>query len=130
MDVLVPIDGSPCSSRALEFAVEFATRFDARLHVVHFTDAETSATDQILDDARETLDAAAVEDTPELVTAEEIEIRTAARVGERIVELVERDGYDHVVMGHHGSGAVELAILGSAAETVVRAEAVAVTVVP
>jgi nucleotide-binding universal stress UspA family protein len=38
--------------------------------------------------------------------------------------------FDHVVMGHHGSGAVERAILGSAAETVLRAEEFPVTVVP
>jgi nucleotide-binding universal stress UspA family protein len=41
MAVLAPIDGSDCSVRGLEFAREFADRFDASLHVVHFSDAET-----------------------------------------------------------------------------------------
>jgi nucleotide-binding universal stress UspA family protein len=33
-------------------------------------------------------------------------------------------------MGHHGSGRIERALVGSAAETVVRGETVPVTVVP
>jgi nucleotide-binding universal stress UspA family protein len=33
-------------------------------------------------------------------------------------------------MGHHGSGAVQRAILGSAAEAVVRSESVPVTIIP
>ncbi|MFB6129300.1 MAG: universal stress protein [Salinigranum sp.] len=129
MHVLVPIDGSDCSFRALEFAIEFVRRFEGSLHVVHFTDAETIATDQIIDRARETLSRANVDDAPEIVETE-IETRIAANVGAEVLETVEHNGYDHVVMGHHGSGAVERLILGSAAETVVRGQEVPVTVVP
>ncbi|MFB6123238.1 MAG: universal stress protein [Haloferacaceae archaeon] len=130
MDVLVPIDGSESSLRALEFAIDFADRFDASPHVVHVSDAETDATDQILATAREHLAEAGVDAPPELVLDERVSVRTDARAGERIVELVEERGYDHVVMGHHGSSDVKRAILGSAAETVVRSESVPVTVVP
>jgi nucleotide-binding universal stress UspA family protein len=130
MQVLVPIDGSDCSDRALRFACEFADRYDADLHVVHFTDDRTSATEQVIDHAREMLDDAGVEDEPEVVVETDVGVRTAGRVGKAIVSLVSERGYDHVVMGHHGSGTVERAILGSAAETVVRAETTPVTVVP
>lgn len=44
--------------------------------------------------------------------------------------MVAEEGYDHVVMGHHGSGMVDRAMLGSAAETVVDAKEVPVTIVP
>jgi nucleotide-binding universal stress UspA family protein len=44
------------------------------------------------------------------------------------VPFAEDGSYDHVVMGHHGSGTVGRAILGSADETVVRAESLPVTV--
>ena len=129
MDVLVPIDGSDCSTRALEFAFEFARRFDAKLDVVHFSDAETEATDEICDRAA----AATPEDvgcTVRMITDSELDFRPAERVGDLIVELVETGEYDHVIMGHHGSGAIERAILGSAAEKVVRAEKVPATIVP
>ena len=129
MDVLVPIDGSDCSTRALEFAVEFARCFDATLDVVHFSDVETDATDEICERA-----AAVIPDDiacdPRVITDVELDFRPAERVGEDILELVDEGGYDHVIMGHHGSGTLDRAILGSAAEIVLRSEKVPVTVVP
>ncbi|WP_458185937.1 universal stress protein [Haladaptatus sp. NG-WS-4] len=134
MDVLVPIDGSECSFRALEFATTFAREFDATLHVIHFSDESTDATDEILSRARSLLDSegieANIEAKVELATDLQLEFRPADRVGENVLKLVKTSGYDHVIMGHHGSGAIERAILGSAAETIVRAESVPVTIVP
>ena len=54
----------------------------------------------------------------------------ANRVGKDILHLVEERGYDHVVMGHHGTGRIGRAILGSAAETVVQAAEVPSTIIP
>ncbi|WP_135823589.1 universal stress protein [Halorussus ruber] len=130
MDVLVPIDGSECSFRALDFAIEFVRRFEGSLHVVHLSDSETDATDQILDRARERLREEGVADEPEVSTDVNLAFRPAERVGKDILELVSERGYDHVVMGHHGDSAVERAILGSAAHTVVKEESVPVTIVP
>jgi len=130
MDVLVPIDGSEGSFRALTFAAEFARNFDATLHVVHFSNEATPATDEILERAREVLESAGVESNPELSTDIQLEFRPAERVGENILELVEEDDYDHVIMSHRGSGTIERAIIGSAAQTIVRAETVPVTIVP
>ncbi|WP_227374976.1 universal stress protein [Haladaptatus halobius] len=130
MDVLVPVDGSEYSFRALRFAANFARNFDATLHVVHFSDEATDATDEILARARNVLDAEDVDAELKLSEDVQLEFRPGDRVGENVLELVEENDYDHVVMGHHGSGAIERAILGSAAETIVRAEAVPVTIVP
>lgn len=113
----------------LQFAIDPAERFDGSLHVVHFSDAETQATETILESARELLEATELEDDPEMLTRE-IDVRLADRVGKEILGLVAEEEYDHVVMGHHGSGRIERALLGSAAETVVRGETVPVTVVP
>jgi nucleotide-binding universal stress UspA family protein len=125
--ILAPIDGSDCSFRALSFAAALAARFDATLDVVHFSDAETDAADAVLARAESLLADVGSPAVPELQLVE-METRPGARVGDEIVETAAE--YDHVVMGHHGSGAVERVILGSAAETVVRAEALPVTVVP
>lgn len=130
MDLLVPIDGSDCSDRALRFAAEFARQFDCSLHVVHITNEETDATDRIIENARSILDEEGIDDDPEVSTDVELEFRPSNRVGDDILRLVEERGYEHVVMGHHGSGRVERAILGSAAETLLRAEKVPVTVIP
>ncbi|WP_137284083.1 universal stress protein [Halorussus salinisoli] len=130
MEVLVPIDGSECSFRALDFAIDFARQFEASLHVVHITDAETDATDDILERARERLREDGIAGEPEISTDVDLSFRPADRVGEDILELVAERGYDHVVMGHHGSGTVDRVILGSAAHTVVEEEVVPVTIVP
>ena len=128
--VLVPVDGSEVSERAIRFAAEFARRFEAELHVVHVTDAETEASDRIVERARDILEEEGVADEPSVSIDGSLEFRSANRVGEDIVELATEEGYDHVVMGHHGEGTVDRLILGSAAETVLRAGEVPVTVVP
>jgi len=129
MNVLVAVDGSDGSRRALEFACGLVTRFDADLSVVHFSDAQTEATDAILAWARETLADADVDAEPEL-SIQDISVRPAARAGKAVLELVEEEEYDHVVMSHHGEGLIQEAILGSAAKTVLGDASVAVTVVP
>lgn len=128
--ILAPIDGTDSSFRALEFATDFADRFDADLDVVHITDEQTDATADILDRATRVIDAADMDTEPEVSTDLDMEFRPADRVGEDIIQLVEQRGYDHVVMGHQGAGTVERAIIGSAATTVLRSERVPVTVIP
>lgn len=131
MHVLVPIDGSDCSFRALEFALEFADRYDGSLHVVHFTDHPDESATSVLDRANDVLDAEGVDAETELLTDLDLsEPRYANQVGKDILEAVEERGYDHVVMGHHGNNTVGRIILGSAAETVLRASEIPVTFVP
>lgn len=131
MNILVPVDGSDVSFRALSFAAEMANHYDAPLHVVHITDRQNETSQEIIDRAREILEAEGIEDEPEVEIDIDLDFRPSKRIGEDILTLVEEGGYDHVVMGHHGkTGAVEKAILGSAAETVVDAQKVPVTVVP
>lgn|SRR6056297_297991 len=130
MDILVPVDDSDCSFRALDFGADMAARYDAALHVVHFADEETDATDAVVERAARVLDAQGVSADPEVSTDFDVDVRSGGRVGSDILALVDDRGYDHVVMGHHGAGTIERAILGSAAETVLRSEKVPVTVIP
>lgn len=128
--ILAPIDGSDCSFRALEFATGMATRYDATLDALHVTDERSSATEALQNRARTLLDAADVGAEIELVVDLDLSFRPADRVGETVLHLVTDRGYDHVVMGHHGSGAIERVVMGSATETVVAADRVPVTIVP
>ena len=130
MDALVPIDGSECSFRALDFGIEFARRFEGSLHVVHISDSETDATDEIVERARQRLREEGIVGEPEVSTDVDLAFRPAERVGEDILDLVSERGYDHVVMGHHGNGTVERMMVGSAAHTVIEEESVPVTIVP
>lgn len=124
----MPVDDSDCSFRALGFGADMAARYDAALHVVHFADEETETTDAVVQRAERVLDARDVDADPEVST--DLDVRSGGRTGSDILDLVDERGYDHVVMGHHGAGTIERAILGSAAETVLRSEKVPVTVIP
>lgn len=129
MRILVPVDGSDASFRALDFGLDMAAAFDADVHVVHFSNQRTDATATILDRARDVVSASPLTDTPEVQLVDR-DVWVDSDVGKIIVDFVDSEGFDHVVMGHDESGTVGRAILGSAAETVVRAESVPVTVVP
>lgn len=130
MKILCPIDGSDTSFRALRFAAGMVDRYDGTLEVVHFSKTADEASNQILQRASDVLAEEGIDVEPSIATDLELEFRPSDRVGEDILNLVEEIGVDHVVMGHHGSGMVERAILGSATETVVRADQVPVTIIP
>ena len=136
MQVLVPIDSSDCSFRALEFAADFVRRYEASIHVVYFVDQEVRAEQEeaqtAVERAEGILEEAGIVSEPQIETDVWMAqpFRYADRVGKDILHLVEEEGYDHVVMGHHGSGAVTRFLMGSATETVVRGTTTPVTVIP
>jgi nucleotide-binding universal stress UspA family protein len=131
MEVLVPIDGSDCSDRALRFAAEFGRRYGATLRVVHFSPQRDERTESLLADAEAVLDEAGVAGGAELITDVQFsDLKKSTRIGENILDLVDERGYDHVVMGHHGAGRVEEFLLGSAAERVVEDAPVPVSIIP
>lgn len=130
MDILVPIDGSEPSMRALRFGAKVAKRFESSLQVIHITDTETDATDQIIEQAETILREEGFHQEPAISADVDLGFRSADKVGQEILNIVESGDYDHVVMGHNGSGVVDRAILGSAAKTVLNANEIPVTVVP
>lgn len=130
MRVLVPMDGSKCSFRALEFATEFAARFEGSLHVIHVTAYDGKAKRDFLNRAKFQLAEDGIEDDPELISETQLaNPRSANRVGEAILKVADDRDFDHVIMGHHGTGRIGHAIMGSAAETVVGAAELPATVV-
>jgi len=131
MKVLVPVDGSDCSMRALDFAIDFARRYDADLDIVHFTDVRGEDTDALMDRVKAELDETDIESDPTVaVDIHLARFKASNRIGRNIISMVEEDGCDHVIMGHHGTGRVGTFVLGSAAKTVVKSGDVPVTTVP
>lgn len=128
--VLVPIDGSENAERALRFGADLARRHEAALDVVHITDVETESTQELLDSADAILEEEGFAGEAAVQYDLRLTFKSSDRIGEGILELVAEEGYDHVAMGHHGAGAVERLLLGSATETVIRADEVPVTVIP
>ncbi|GAB3677909.1 universal stress protein [Halopiger thermotolerans] len=136
--VLVPMDGSEMSERALEYALEVYP--DAEITVLHvvgepspmwaqatglaladdFEEAAEEHAEQVFDRARELV--AAADGDPDLETT--IELGHPARA------IINRaDDYETVVIGTHGGSVADRVFVGNVAETVVRRSPVPVVVV-
>ena len=131
--ILVPTDFGPASDAALACAKEMASRFDARLSLLHvvtdplatgvwtpdvYVATSPEVRDRFLRSARERLEAA--------LTAEErarFAVTIEARVGVPaaiIEDFVREQKADLVVMGTHGRRGLSHLFLGSVAERLVR----------
>lgn len=134
--ILIPIDGSPQSARAVEFAVtEWPDAELTLLHVINPVSAGYGPSAGVPSGAEEWYENAKT-DADELLTEAtpkgEIDASTMTEVGRparTIVEVADEAGYDHIVMGSHGRTGVSRIILGSVAEAVTRNATVPVTVV-
>jgi nucleotide-binding universal stress UspA family protein len=128
-NLLVPTDFSDHSLVALEYAVELARKFQAKIHVLHVIE-EPIATIPLLEvygaPSKEEYEAAAqamLDNWPLPDGAEECEVERRWHHGTPFVQIL-RDARDHdidlIVMGSHGRGIVAHLLLGSVAEKVVR----------
>lgn len=143
--LLVPVDGSPLSKQALEFALE---EYDAAsivaLHVLDPTDPGYSSATEIdvrneprhgSDEWYERADEEEkriFEDARELAADTDADLETERAVGDparEIVDYAEDHEIDQIVMGSHGRTGATRLLLGSVAELVVRRSPVPVTVV-
>jgi nucleotide-binding universal stress UspA family protein len=128
--ILVPTDFSEHADRALDYAVELATRFGATLHLIHAIPVPAMGVHEIgvaynamaiaslTKAAQEALDArkARYRERLEIASAR-CEIGDARDVIDRAAETL---GVDLIVMGTHGRRGIRRFLLGSVAETVVR----------
>jgi nucleotide-binding universal stress UspA family protein len=131
--VLVPVDGSPASKKAFEWALD---EFDAPrvtvLHVVHPSDTSrdvgevVDASKVLMSEAVEVLDG--YDDAREGVDVTR-ELTVGRDEGDAVLRYAEANDVDTVVMGSHGRTGVSRVVLGSVAEKVVRRSPVPVVVV-
>lgn len=131
--IVVAVDGSPVSREAGRFAVEMARTLGARLHIIHVLDAAaptptplgtgvawTAALPGLQDAAREIVGLTKRE-------AENARVPHTVRIVEGydtaawIVREAREERADLIVMGSHGRRGLRRAILGSVAESVLRA---------
>lgn len=138
MRVLVPVDGSDHSERALDHAIDLYGSDDVvLLNVLDVVEGgyESSAGGELpgyRSDWYEQAEEAATALFAELEDVHGVSFETDVVVGRparSIVEYAEENDVDAVVMGSHGRDGVSRILLGSVAETVVRRSPVPVTVV-
>lgn len=143
-NVLVPVDGSPLSFRALRYAL--GEHPDAEITAVHVVDLfEPAAGYGSGESTHEPLMGSEewhrqVEKRTEELFAEvetigeefDRDVATVSEVGDPqrlIPDYVEEENVDHVVMGAHGREKPERPLVGRVAETVVHRTTVPVTII-
>jgi nucleotide-binding universal stress UspA family protein len=128
--LLVPIDHSDLSRRALETAASMARCFEARLLLLtviedRFPYPDLHALEQPHEDYYRVIKKRAHEDLsrlaeqyPDLKERTELYI-TRGRAYDKIVEVAAAEKADLIVMGTHGVGGFTNALLGSVSEKVI-----------
>jgi len=112
--ILVPIDGSESSLKALDLSVDLAKRYGSRITVIHVRIAGTNAGGDVLAKARRR-----VENKGLPVSFKEIEIDyTSSSISKAILDEIIDGGYDLVILGARGMTVSEELNIGSIATSV------------
>ena len=121
LNILVGIDGSESSLRALEHAVGLARAGNSRLTLLTVAPPVSSyvtlagVSPQDMEDDLDRWAGRILEQAEETVPADVIAHRIQARghAGPELVEELERGGYDLVVLGSRGRGRAQESLFGS-----------------
>ena len=129
--ILVPVDFSPYSKRALEMACELARRFESSMLLFHayviptyplpegYVLASPATVTELLDKTQKAL--ADVKANALQLGAPRVEVAMSEGVAfAEIVRTAREQAIDLIVMGTHGRTGLKHALMGSVAEKVVR----------
>ena len=137
--LLVPVDFTETSERALGYAIELARKFEAGITIMHayqipvygFPDAayitNSELATQISNAAQKRLDALL-----DANKAAGLDLSAVLRDGvpwEEIDAVAKEEGADLIVIGTHGRRGLARALLGSVAENVIRTSTLPVLVI-
>ena len=141
--ILVPVDGSPTSSRGLQEAIKLANLAGAQVKLLHVIDEISFITsfeastglsadmlqllkeggEQVLQEAAAQAHAAGLKVETELVES------YAGRVSDLVIDKAREWGAQLIVLGTHGRRGVGRMVLGSDAEQILRQSPVPVLLV-
>lgn len=139
--VLVPVDGSVHSEKALEYALDHIPEPKITLlRVIDPVNAMVYGDDEYFDiegfqeevKRQYDRDEAMLEGYRETASARGFEVETILTTGKparRILETAQTNDVDHIVLGSRGRSGIERIMFGSVAETVTRRATVPVTIV-
>jgi nucleotide-binding universal stress UspA family protein len=125
--ILVPLDGSEHSIRALKIAVQVAKEFGGSITLIHvytvspFVITPTQVYKYI--QAVRKLGSSILEEGKYLVKAEGVQVETLLEEGhtiEKILETVTKENFDMVVLGSRGLSLLKGILMGSVSEGVTK----------
>lgn len=127
--ILVPVDFSPPSKKALRYALSFAEQFGARITVMHVLDEpspelafEPLEKKRLMQSSRE----AAEKKMKQLMASDDTKVSvykglvSSGRAYQEITEAARRQKVDLIVLATHGWTGLKHVVMGSTAEKVIR----------
>ena len=114
--VLVPVDGSKGSDKALKLAVTLAKKLEAKITLLHVQEGGFfTLKPEVAKRVGKHILAQAARKTKGIETNEKLE---SGDVGRKIAQIAEKEDYDIIVMGSKGHGSIKRFLLGSASSHV------------
>lgn len=137
-NILVGVDFSDSSDRALSYALQLAEQLSARLDLVYVYDIPVVAMPELVLPSTTDVSQMAefrkqLKDLRARVVGNRVPSRIHLRVGDPVtgmLEVIDELKPDLVVVGSHGRGAVMRALMGSVSERLLRRSTVPVLVIP
>ena len=136
--VLIPVDGSPASLRALDFAIEMARPSAGaslvllNVQTISASEATSAAMGSDWQDTASRASAGALEQAVKKCEDGSIRFSTLIKTGlvaEAIAQVARDEGINHIVMGTRGLGSIQGLLLGSVAMKVVHLAEVPITLI-
>lgn len=125
--ILVPLDGSEHSRRALEAAIQIAQRFDGKLTLIHVYSIGglASSPEPVYGfiQAIRKVGSKILEEEKKKVEKKDIQVDTLLVEGHIVDEIIKtcrEGGFDLIVMGARGLSRIKELVLGSVSEGVTR----------
>jgi len=137
--ILVPVDGSEGSDKAVRFAISFLGGNDKEIILINVQlnyntpNIKRFISQEDIRAYQEELSKEVFDHTLEITNSCSIPVRTIVRIGDPGKEIcaeAEESSIDLIVMGYRGLGAVKRAILGSVATQVLHETPCPVVIVP
>jgi nucleotide-binding universal stress UspA family protein len=121
--ILVPVDFSDCSKKALQYAVRFARQFSAELTLLHVVPRYPAVPEMGPIDLETVQDGRTQLEIVRLTIGDLATCHTLLRTGTphmEIVEAAKAQDIDLIILATHGHKGLTRVLLGSTAERVVR----------
>ncbi len=134
--ILVPVDGSEHSDRALNFALDLAEKYSAKITLLNVAQPVIDygpmlVTQPMLPPESMPIYVKEIEDAHKRLLTEAVKkakkakpdlsiskILTDGRPADRIVEIAKKENFDLIVMGSRGTGGIKKFFLGSVSDRV------------
>ena len=138
--ILVPLDDSEGSSRALDFAVQWSRVSGGKLRLVHYIDVQAFPNslgygDPVIQSAQRFAKSFLDEKKSQLEKNNvQVETNLCLAIGKRLGQCISEDAAawraDLIVLGSHGRKGIGRVLLGSGAEQIIRESPVPALVIP